>query len=179
MRIYSKDLFETLQLESEKQVDQYYFKFPKKSSYGSRGQICLVIDPKLVFPKNYLFDQIGSYGSCGLNVAQLSHTSTQAFIWGFVVTIFFKFCSMVQHKKYKKITKCQFGPDCDLELYKFLSQNLHLGFFFKFCIMIGHSKFIKGNLVKFPKKSYFGWNLQFSPDFGLKLWKLISQDFLL
>ena len=178
MRIYSKDLFETLQLESEKQVDQYYFKFPKKSSYGSSGQIWLVIDPKLVFPKNYLFDQIGSYGSCGLNVAQLSHTSTQAFIWGFVVTIFFKFCSMVQHKKYKKITKCQFGPDCDLELYKFLSQNLHLGFFFKFCIMIGHSKFIKGNLVKFPKKSYFGWNLQFSPDFGLKLWKLISQDLL-
>ena len=80
MRIYSKDLFEALQLESEKQVDQFSFKFLKKSSYGSSGQIWLVIDPKLVFPKNYLFDQIGSYGSCGLNVAQLSHTSNQAFI---------------------------------------------------------------------------------------------------
>ena len=109
MRICSKDLFQTLQLEREKQVDQYYFKFSRKSSYGSSGQIWLGIDPKLIFPKNYPFDQICSYGSCGLNVAQLSHTSTQAFIWGFVLRIFVKFCSMVQHKKYKKITQKKFS----------------------------------------------------------------------
>ena len=80
MRICSKDLFQTLQLERKKQVDQYYFKFSRKSFYGSSGEIWLGIDPKLIFPKNYPFDQIGSYGSCGMNVAQFPHTSTQAFI---------------------------------------------------------------------------------------------------
>ena len=133
MRICSKDLFQTLQLEREKQVDQYYFKFSRKSSYGSSGQIWLGIDPKLIFPKNYPFDQICSYGSCGLNVAQLSHTSTQAFIWGFVVKIYFSnFTAWHNTKSTKKSLKWQFGPDCDLELYKLLSQDLHLGFFSSF-----------------------------------------------
>ena len=102
MRICSKDLFQTLQLEREKQVDQYYFKFSRKSSYGSSGQIWLGIDPKLIFPKNYPFDQIGSYGCCGLNVAQFPHTSTQAFIRGFVLRIFFQ---ILQHGTAQKVQK--------------------------------------------------------------------------
>ena len=72
---------------------------------------CMAGDNNLIkfikwnFSKNSLFAQIINFGP---NVAGLFPKSTQVFVWGFALRIFFKLSRIMQDNKYKEIAELKF-----------------------------------------------------------------------